>query len=127
MVKKFRIISITFLLVDKRFSENFSQFSGRDSLEVFFVFFVGNVNDKSRRSYRHRIAVVLYREFPIAQQFMAEECAGETGIVSDREYRSIAFFFHIDDAVATIHAHVARFDVYIHFRTLRSPAYYIIA
>ena len=52
MVKKFRIISITFLLVDKRFSENFSQFSGRDSLEVFFVFFVGNVNDKSRRSYR---------------------------------------------------------------------------
>ena len=57
MVKKFRIISITFLLVDKRFSENFSQFSGRDSLEVFFVFFVGNVNDKSRRSYRHHIAV----------------------------------------------------------------------
>ena len=58
MVKKFRIISITFLLVVKRFSENFSQFSGRDSLEVFFVFFVGNVNDKSRRSYRHHIAVV---------------------------------------------------------------------
>lgn len=58
MVKKFRIISITFLLVDKRFSEHFSQFSGRDSLEVFFVFFVGNVNDKSRRSYRHHFAVV---------------------------------------------------------------------
>ena len=58
MVKKFRIISITFLLVDKRFSEHFSQFSGRDSLEVFFVFFVGNVNDESRRSYRHHIAVV---------------------------------------------------------------------
>lgn len=55
MVKKIRIISITFLLVDKRFSEHFSQFSGRDSLEVFFV---GNVNDKSRRSYRHHIAVV---------------------------------------------------------------------
>ena len=58
---------------------------------------------------------------------MAEECAGETGIVSDREYRSIAFFFHIDDAVATIHAHVARFDGYIHFRTFRCTAYYIIA
>ena len=67
------------------------------------------------------------RAFPIAQQFMAEECAGETGIVSDREYRSIAFFFHVNDAVATIHAHVARFDGYIHFRTFRCTAYYIIA
>ena len=58
MVKKIRINSITFYLVDKRVSENLSQFSGRDSPEVFFVFFVGNVNDKSRRSYRHHIAVV---------------------------------------------------------------------
>ena len=58
MGKNFRIISITCLLVDKMFCENFSQFSGRDSLEVFFVFFVGNVIDKSRRSYRLHIAVV---------------------------------------------------------------------
>ena len=58
MVKKFRIISIIFFVVDKRFSDLFSQFFGRDSLEVFFVFFVGNVNDESGSSYRHHIAVV---------------------------------------------------------------------
>ena len=58
MVNKFPKKSITVLLVDTRFSDHFSQFSGRDSLEVFFVFFVGNVNDKSCRSYRHHIAVV---------------------------------------------------------------------
>ena len=50
MVKKFRIISITFLLVDKRFSENFSQFSGRDSVVAPIVTTSPSCNTARSRS-----------------------------------------------------------------------------
>ena len=60
--------------------------------EIFVVFFAGDMNDKGSRADRYHIAVVEQCPLAVAQQFVAEECAGEAGVVSHGEYGAPAFF-----------------------------------
>ena len=77
------------------------------------------MNDKGCRADRYHIAVVEQGSFAVAQQFVAEECAGEAGVVSHGEYGAPAFFLDVDDAVPAVHAHVAGLDGDVDLGTFR--------
>ena len=77
------------------------------------------MNDKGSRADRYHIAVVEQGSFAVAQQFVAEECAGEAGVVSHGEYGAPAFFLDVDDAVPAVHAHVAGLDGDVDLGTFR--------